>query len=140
MKELNDVEVIINNKRYTLCGYESDAYLQMVASYINDKYDLFKQQESYSRLEADVKNTLMQINIADDYFKEKEKVRNLESELETGNNQLFDIKHEVISLQSKLDELKKELDKEKEDYIEAQKQIVKLETELKEREHREHKK
>ncbi|MSS63315.1 cell division protein ZapA [Velocimicrobium porci] len=136
MKELNDVEVIINNKRYTLCGYESDAYLQMVASYINDKYDLFKQQDSYARLETDIKNTLMQINIADDYFKEKEKVRTLEDELEAKNNELFDIKHEVISLQTKLDELKKELDKEKEDSIEAQKQIVKLETELKEREHK----
>lgn len=136
MKELNDVEVIINNKRYTLCGYESDAYLQMVASYINDKYDLFKQQDSYARLETDIKNTLMQINIADDYFKEKEKVQTLEDELEAKNNELFDIKHEVISLQTKLDELKKELDKEKEDSIEAQKQIVKLETELKEREHK----
>lgn len=133
MKELNDVEVIINNKRYTLCGYESDAYLQMVASYINDKYDLFKQQESFARLELDIKNTLMQINIADDYFKEREKVRNLEAELEQKNTALFDMKHEIISLQTKMDEVKDELSRVKFDYIEAQKEIVRLETELKER-------
>lgn len=133
MKELNDVEVIINNKRYTLCGYESDAYLQMVASYINDKYDLFKQQESFARLELDIKNTLMQINIADDYFKEREKVRNLEAELEQKNTALFDMKHEIISLQTKMDEVKDELSRVKFEYIEAQKEIVRLETELKER-------
>lgn len=133
MKELNDVEVIINNKRYTLCGYESDAYLQMVASYINDKYELFKEQESYARLDLDIKNTLMQINIADDYFKEKEKLRNLEGELEAKSTEIFDMKHEIISLQTKLDDVKDELSKVKFDYIEAQKQIVKLETELKER-------
>lgn len=140
MEKINDVEVIINNKRYTLCGYESDAYLQMVASYINSKYEVFKQQESYAKLELDIKNTLLHINMADDYFKEKDKVKELEEELETKNNELFDLKHEVISLQTRLSQVTSELMKEKESLIDAQKQIVKLETELKEREHRGHKK
>ena len=32
MNKFNDIEVIINNKRYTLSGYESEEYLQRVAS------------------------------------------------------------------------------------------------------------
>ncbi|MCR5331762.1 MAG: cell division protein ZapA [Lachnospiraceae bacterium] len=33
----NDTEVFINNKKYTLSGFESEEYLQKVAAYINTK-------------------------------------------------------------------------------------------------------
>ncbi len=139
MKKFNDVEVIINNKRYTLCGYESDAYLQMVASYLNDKHIEMKKNEGYSRMEQDVKSTLIQLNIADDYFKEKEKLRKLEEDLEKKTNDIFELKHANISLQSKIDVLQDELNKLKFENLEAQKKMVKLETEL-ESQNREHKK
>ena len=35
MNKFNDIEVMMNKKRYTLSGYESEEYLQRVASYIN---------------------------------------------------------------------------------------------------------
>ena len=34
MSSKTDAEVIIGGKIYTLCGYESEEYLQKVASYI----------------------------------------------------------------------------------------------------------
>lgn len=139
MKKLNDVEVIINNKRYTLCGDESDAYLQMVAGYLNDKHIEMRKNESYSRMEADMKSTLIQLNIADDYFKEKEKLRKMEEDLEKKTSDIFDLKHENISLQTKLDALQNELNKLKYENLEAQKKMVKLETELESKKH-EHKK
>ena len=37
MNTKNDIEVAINNKKYVLCGYESDEYLQKVALYLNQK-------------------------------------------------------------------------------------------------------
>lgn len=133
MKKFNDVEVIINNKRYTLCGYESDAYLQMVASYLNDKHIEMKKNEGYSRMEQDMKSTLIQLNIADDYFKEKEKLRKMEEDLEKKTSDIFELKHENISLQSKIDVLQDELNKLKYENLEAQKKMVRLETELEER-------
>lgn len=130
MKKMNDVEVIINNKRFTLSGYESEEYLQKVASYINSKYAEFKSKDHFGRLDSEVSNVLIEINIADEYFKALKKINELEEESNTKNNDIFNMKHEVISVETKLEELQLDFDILKEDYNEAQKRIVKLETEL----------
>lgn len=132
MNTMTDIEVIINNKRFTLCGYESPEYLQRVASYINGKYLEFKTKESYSRLDDNLKNVLLEINIADDYFKALKKLKEKEEESDRKSTELFNMKHEVISSQTKLDSITQELLELKKEYNEAQKRIVKLETELEE--------
>ena len=64
-----DTEVIIGGKVFTLCGYESEEYLQKVASYINNKIVEYGKVESFRRQNVDMQNILLQLNIADDYFK-----------------------------------------------------------------------
>ncbi|MEG2513303.1 MAG: cell division protein ZapA, partial [Acetivibrio sp.] len=71
MKTKNDIEVVINNKKYMLSGYESDTYLQTVASYINGKAEEYKTMNSFNKLEQDMRTVLIELNIADDYFKAK---------------------------------------------------------------------
>lgn len=133
MRTKNDVEVIINNKKYTLSGYESNTYLQSVASYINGKQEEFKTIDSFHKLEQDMKNVLLELNIADDYFKAKAQVEELEKEIEKKNEELFNIKHELISVQTKFDSVQKQLQSLKFENMEEQKKVVKLETELSER-------
>lgn len=133
MKTKNDIEVVINNKKYTLSGYESGSYLQSVAAYINGKNDEFKQVDIFNKLEQDMRNVLIEINIADDYFKAKTHAEELQKELDKKNEELFDLKHELISMQSHLDSLQKELQSLKFENVEEQKKVVKLETELNER-------
>ena len=129
----NDVEVIINNKRYVLCGYESDEYLQKVATYLNGKYAEFKIQENFNKLDPEMKNILMQINVADDYFKAQKQVSDLEEDAQRKDNEIFDMKHEVIAYQTKMEALQKQIERLEADSIETQKKIVRLETELEER-------
>ena len=74
----NDVEVIINGKVYRLSGYESEEYLQKIASYINNKINEFDEMEQFRQIPADMKATLIELNIADDYFKAKEQAEVLE--------------------------------------------------------------
>ena len=69
MNKKNGIEVIINGKRVSLAGYESEEYLQRVASYLNAKYNELKQTESYRMLDLEMKNMVLQLNLADDYFK-----------------------------------------------------------------------
>jgi len=69
MKNKNDVEVLINGRKYTICGFESAEYLQKVATYINSKYMEFKDKDYYYSLDMDLRNILLAVNIADDYFK-----------------------------------------------------------------------
>lgn len=42
MSSKNRAEVLIGGKIYTLSGYESEEYLQKVATYINNKLAEFK--------------------------------------------------------------------------------------------------
>lgn len=130
MNTMNDVEVIINNKRYTLSGYESGDYLQKIASYINTKYTEFKLMDSYNKLDVDMRNILMQINLADDYFKAVSQVQEMNEEADVKGNELFDLKHEVIAAKTKLESLQKEYEKLQNEYNESQKTIIKLQTEL----------
>lgn len=130
MNKYNDIEVIIHNKRYTLSGYESEEYLQKIASYINNKHTEFRNRDAYRFLDSDLKNILMQINIADDFFKAREKIIELEQENELKGNEIFDIKHELIMSQTKLDASLKEIEDLKKELYEAQKKIVRLETEV----------
>lgn len=132
MNRKNDVDVIINNKKYTLSGFESDEYMQKIASYINSKYAQFCLVEQFRHLDADMKNVLLEINIADDYFKAKKQINEYETESENKSNEIFDMKHELITMQTRNEALSKELAQAKDDFVQAQKKIIRLEEQIKE--------
>ena len=97
MSSKSNTEVIIGGRVYTLSGYEGEEYLQRVAAYINNKINEFQDMEGVRSLTPDMKATLLEINIADDYFKAKERVDRLEQSLEQKEKELYDIKHELIA-------------------------------------------
>lgn len=130
MSSKNKTEVLIDGKIYTLSGYESEEYLQRVATYINNKLAELKKLDGYARLSQELKSILLELNVADDYFKAKNQVEMVEEELAQKDQELYDLKHELISTQIKLGDAAKELEALKEQTTEYQKQIVKLETEL----------
>ena len=101
MSEKTSAEVIIGGKVYTLSGYEGEEYLQRVATYINNKINEFNGMEELRRFPSDMKATLLQLNIADDYFKAKAQVEKLEQELEQKDKEIYDLKHDLISNQIK---------------------------------------
>ena len=78
MSSKTDTEVIIGGKVFTLSGYESEEYLQKVASYINNKINEYNKVESFRRRPMDTQSVLLQLNIADDYFKSKKQISVLE--------------------------------------------------------------
>ena len=63
MSQKNDIPVVINNKVYTLSGFESEEYLQNVASYINGKIQECQSSESYRRFNAEYQSVLLALNI-----------------------------------------------------------------------------
>lgn len=127
----NDVQVIIDGKVITLCGYESNDYLQKVASYIDNRIKEFSQNENYRRQNFDMQHTLIELNLADDYFKAKKQAELLQDDIEQKDKEIYDLKHQLIAIQLKLENAEKRLTKTKKDLSESQKNIVRLETELK---------
>lgn len=92
-------EVVIDGKVYKISGYEGEDYLQKVAAYINNKIAEFDAIEEFRRLPLNMKATLVQINIADDYFKARSQVEKLERDIESRDREIYDLKHDLISNQ-----------------------------------------
>ncbi len=132
MSTKTDTEVIIAGKVFTLSGYESEEYLQKVASYINNKVAEYHKVDSFKRKYLDKQNVLLQLNIADDYFKAKKQISLLEEELQNKEKEMYDLKHELIASQIKLENTEKNVQKLQAEANENAKKIVRLETELKE--------
>lgn len=109
MSEKTSAEVVIGGKVYTLSGYEGEEYLQRVATYINNKMNEFNAMEELRRFPNDMKATLLQLNIADDYFKAKAQVEKLEQEIEQKDKEIYDLKHDLISNQIKTESDEKAL-------------------------------
>ena len=131
MSAKTDTEVIIGGKVLTVSGNESAEYLQKVAAYINSKVNEYAKMDSFKRQSVEKQNMLIQLNIADDYFKAKKQIELLEQDLKAKDNELYDLKHELIATQSKLDNTAKSLKEANETLNENSKQIIRLETELK---------
>lgn len=132
MSTKTDTEVIIGGKVFTLSGYESEEYLQKVASYINNKVAEYGKVDSFKRQSADTQNVLLQLNIADDYFKAKKQIELLEEELQGKEKDMYDLKHELIASQIKLENTEKNVQDLQREANENAKKIIRLETELKE--------
>lgn len=130
MSSKNYVDVIIDGKIYNIGGFESEAYLQKVATYINNMIQNFKQNESYRMQNMDMQRILLEINIANDYFKAKKQADMLEGDLELKEKEVYDLKHELIVSDSKAETATKELDEALEKIKNLEKEIVKLQTEL----------
>ncbi len=107
MSVKTDTQVIINGKMYTLMGYESEEYIQKVASYVNGKISEFNKMEGFYRQPLDMQSVLLQLNIADDYFKAKKQAEALEEELQAKEKEVYDLKHELVSTQMKLEAAEK---------------------------------
>ena len=131
MAAKKSTDVMIAGKVYTLSGYEEEGYLQHVASYINTKISEITERDEYRRIPNDMKSILIQLNIADDYFKAKKQISALEEELAAKDKDLYDLKHELISAQIKLESVEEQVKTLQKAQNEGEKEIVRLETELK---------
>ena len=129
MAKKNAAEVLINGKIYTISGYESTAYLQKVAVYLNEMEDKVSQVEGYRRLGSEEKQLLKNMNLADEYFKAHDAKEQLEKELENREKEIYSLKHDLIDakmekekLMDKIHELEAKLEK-------AQQQAARAESE-----------
>ena len=62
----------------------------------------------YSRQPMETKHTLLSLNITDDYFKAKKQAEIFEQDLQQKDQEMYELKHELISLRMKLDETEKQ--------------------------------
>ena len=100
MKSKNDIDITIGGKTFTLSGVESEDYLREVAAYLNEKIRGFSDDASYWRLPNDMRNVMLQLNLADDFFKEHSRAAALEAQVQ-------ELEEQRARADSDLEEVKK---------------------------------
>ena len=77
----NRVKISIDGKNFTLVGEETEEHMRQVAAYIDEKMAEVRQKAVAVTLDSSLAYVLTSINVADDYFKEKAYVAELEGRL-----------------------------------------------------------
>ncbi|MBP5772987.1 MAG: cell division protein ZapA [Eubacterium sp.] len=128
MSSKNYIDVVIDGKIYNIGGFESEAYLQKVASYINNMILEFKKNEDFRMQKPDMQRILLEINIANDYFKAKKQADLLEDDLSIKEKEVYDLKHELILSDAKAQTATDELESALEKIKELEKEIIRLQS------------
>ncbi|MBN2853593.1 MAG: cell division protein ZapA [Clostridia bacterium] len=119
---MNKVKLSILGKDYLIVGTESDEYIQKVGLYVDKK---LKQVEELgdSKLSTVMVAVLGATNIADEFFKERDKSTNLKGRTLALEKQLREFNQKIKNLENKVERLTEENSNLK-------MQLVRRETEL----------
>lgn len=96
----NRVKISIDGKSFTLVGEESEEHMRQVAAYIDEKMAEVREKAVAVAMDSSLAYVLTSINVADDYFKEKAYVAELEG-------RLLGMTARVQELSAKLEEAEK---------------------------------
>ena len=129
METKNYTQVLIDGKIYTLGGNEDEAYLQRTASYVNEKNMQLRGIPGFSKQSADYQQVMIQLNIADDYFKALDHSEQMEEERNRMEKESYSLKHELVSTQMKLEAVLKDLEERQVQLEETASHLAKLERE-----------
>lgn len=132
MSTKNMTQVLIGGKIIKLSGYESEEYLQKVSAYINVKIAELSELPGYNRLPVETRQTLLSLNVADDYFKARNQAEAFEEDSQDKDKEMYDLKHDLIAMQIQLDKLRKDLTQAEADKKSLNEQIGKLDDDIKE--------
>ena len=102
------IDVLIDGIVYSLGGSETEGYVQQIATYLNGKIFQLKAQPGFLKMPEDYQSIMTYLNLADDYFKEKESAKALASDKESMEKETYRLKHEMVSTQMKLESLRNE--------------------------------
>ena len=131
MEAKNYIQVLIDGKIYTIGGSEDEAYLQKAANYVNEKNAVMHRIPGFSRQSADYQQIMLELNIADDYFKALEKAESMEKLKNEMEKETYSLKHKLVTVQIKQDDMLKKLEDRQRQLEELAASNARLERELK---------
>ena len=126
MNEKHYAEVLIDGKIYTLGGIEEAQYLQRVAGYINEKTSQMKRQEGFTKQSQEYQAVMIELNIADDYFKAVDRAAASEKRRDDMEKETYSLKHELVTTQMKLEDAKGQLKELQGKYKKAEEELLKM--------------
>lgn len=127
MNDKNYFNITLAGKSYTLAGEESSEYLRTVADYIEGKYADYSANISFRTQPMDIQHVMLEVNVADDYFKCKEQVEILTRKLEEQSAEIERMKNSLVAMQVRYENLESGTKLTQKKYQEAKTRISQLE-------------
>ena len=116
----NKVQVAIDGKLFPLMGTEPEEYIVSVARYIDEKITTIRESDKKNFLTSYLAVVLACVNITDELFKEKEKLKgmNILSSSGKGPEIISEMESEIEALRAENEKLKEDLRSIEDMYIE----------------------
>ncbi len=127
MDKKNSFSITLAGKSYTLCGEESSDYLKMVGSYIEEKYKGYYDDLAFRSQPVDMQHILMQLNIADDYFKCREQLTIQSRKHEEQMLEIERLQNSLVNMQVRYENLESGMKLIEKKYQEAKEKLTRLE-------------
>ena len=131
MDRKNNFKITLAGKSYTLSGNESSEYLKNIGSYVENKYNEFSGNLAFRTQSADMQHIILQLNIADDYFKCREELAIQMRRLEEQNLELEKLQSSLVAMQVKYENLEASTKLIEKKYQEVKAQLSRAEAKLK---------
>ena len=106
----NRVKISIDGKSFTLVGEESEEHMRQVASYIDEKMTEVREKAVAVTMDSSLAYVLTSINVADDYFKEKAYVAELEGKLQGLTARVQDLSAKLEEAEKSREDAENKLD------------------------------
>ena len=81
-------------------------------------------------MDGDVKNVLLAINLADDFYKAQKSADDLQKANEDLEKEIFDLKHDLIAMKNQLEEREQQLEALEKEKTHTEHKAIRLEAEL----------
>jgi len=114
----NRVDVLIDGKVVTLKSTESEEYLHRLARYIDKKITDTTSASKTSMVDERTRTLLIALNVADDYFKSVEGVKELETMHKKILKEMERMQKENTTLQSKIKSIEADLETARKEFDE----------------------
>ena len=102
-------DVLIGGRIYSLSGADSE-YLQKVAALLNAKIAEVRSTPGYKKLDQEYKELLLNLNLADEYFKLRKEAEGAKDQAAAMENELYTARHDLVSQKLKLENALKQQD------------------------------
>lgn len=102
IEENKTTDVLIDGKVYSLGGADG-AYLQRVAAFLNEQLKTVKGIAGYKHMDSAYQQLLLNLNLADAYFRQQAETEKYRAETEKLEKELYAVKHEIVGTKLKLE-------------------------------------
>ncbi len=128
MDKKNNFKITLAGKSYTLSGNESSEYLKKIGSYIENKYNEFSGNLAFRTQSTELQHILLQLNIADDYFKSREELAIQVRKMEEQKQEMEKLQSSLVALQVKYENLEASTKLIEKKYQEAKARISRMDS------------